>query len=114
MGVSEGKDRYRQIFVRIKNQSNFRYTNKQISAWTGFDESKISRFLNGRRDINAGEFFYLLESMPENFQEEFWSNYNPKRSTVADLATIIEDMDLASLGNLFQIIGRELRRRNDT
>ena len=57
MSFSEETDRYRQIFNLLKNQSQFGYTNKQIADWTGFDPSKVSRFLTGKRDLTAGEFF---------------------------------------------------------
>lgn len=113
MSFSEKNDRYRQIFNSLKNQSKFCYTNKQIADWTGFDPSKVSRFLTGKRDLTAGEFFYLLESMPEEFQQEFWTRSNLTRSEITDLRAAIEEMDLAALGNLLLLIGVELARRNN-
>lgn len=111
MSFFQSTDRYRQIFNELKNSKTFGYTNKEIAELTGFDPSKVSRFLNGRRDLNAGEFFYLLESLPEEFQQEFWSRYNPIRSTSIDLARIITDLDLTALGNLLESIGAELKQR---
>ena len=111
--MAKEPERYREIFNQLKNSSNFRYTNKQIAKWSGFDPSKLSRFFSGKRDLNAGEFFYLLECMPEEFQQEFWSRYNPPSWSVVDLSLIIKTMDLASLGTLFQLIGAQLQRRNN-
>ncbi len=112
MTFFENTDRYRQIFTELKNSPNFHYTNKQISELTGFDPSKLSRFFNRKRDLNAGEFFYLLECMPTAFQEEFWSSYNPNRSAIVDLATTIKEMNLSTIGNLLQLIGTELQAHN--
>lgn len=113
MSESKNLSRYREIFNWIKNQSKYNYTNKQIADWSGVDPSKISRFLTGKRDLKAGDFFCLLESMPEAFQEQFWCRYNPTHKQIVDLAIVIEDMDLADLGNLLQLIGAELDRRNN-
>lgn len=71
-------ERHIKVFNEILSEPEFcQVTNKQISALTGFGESKISRFLKGkpsggRIDLKAGEFFYLLEQMPQSFQERYW------------------------------------------
>ena len=104
--------KHREIFNWVRERENFRYTNKQISDWTYFDESKLSRFFTGKRDLKAGDFFYLLESMPESFQELFWTRYHPSNLELIDLERIIEDMDLAELGRFLKLIGEEISRRN--
>ena len=51
--------------------------------------------------------------MPDAFQEQFWFRYNPTTDKrIVDLAIVIEDMDLAALGDLLQLIGAELASRN--
>ena len=113
MSFSKNIDRYRQIFIELKNPPNFGYKNKQIAELTGLNMSKLSRFFNRKLDLKAGEFFYLLESMPTAFQAEFWQIYNPPRSSVQDLVPAIEAMNLEELGNLLSIIGVELIKRNN-
>ena len=108
--MAKEPERYREIFNQLKNSSNFRYTNKQIAKWSGFDPSKLSRFFSGKRDLDAGEFFYLLESMPAEFQQEFWHQFNRPQSSLHHLNTAIEDMDLTNLGILMQSIGAEIKR----
>jgi len=104
--------KHREIFNWVREQENFRYTNKQISNWTNFDESKLSRFFTGKRDLKAGDFFYLLESMPEPFQELFWTRYHPHNLELIDLERIVADMDLRDLARLLKLIGEEISQRN--
>jgi len=104
--------RHREIINWVREQENFQYTNKEISSWTNFDESKLSRFFTGKRDFKAGDFFYLLECMPENFQEVFWSRYHPTNLEIIDLETIVDSMDLADLGKLLKLIGDKISQHN--
>ncbi|MDJ0723847.1 MAG: hypothetical protein QNJ38_01900 [Prochloraceae cyanobacterium] len=111
MNFVEGTtNKHRDIFNWVRTRKGFKYTNKQISAWSGFDESKLSRFFSGKRDLKAGEFFYLLESMPKSFQELFWSRYNPEKQK-ANLDVIIADMDVISLVDLVNLAGEELSKK---
>lgn len=51
------------------------YTAKQMSARSGVNESTLSRFLNGKQDLKAGDYFALLKSFPEDVQERFWARF---------------------------------------
>lgn len=114
MRFSKYINRYREVFNELKSSVNFRYTNKQIAEFSDFETSKISRFLTGKRDLNAGEFFYLLESMPENFQQQFWHKLNFPQSPFYDLNAALEEMDLTTLAILMQSIALEIKRREGT
>lgn len=52
------------------------YSAKQMSVRSGVNESTLSRFLNGKQDLKAGDFFALLKSFPEEFQERFWIRFH--------------------------------------
>ncbi len=113
MSFSENRNRHRKIFKSLKNCSKYNYTNKQIAEWTGFDSSKISRFLNGKRDLEAGEFLYLLKCMPERFQQEYWRVFNPIRNRKSDLEALIIEMDKGNLTAFLNVIARALKRKNE-
>ena len=112
MSFSENRNRHREIFKLLKNRSEYKYTNKQIAKWSGFDSTKISRFLSGKREFKAGDFLYLLECMPENFQQEYWRLFNPKRERRCDLEALIAEMDKDNLSVFLNLIARALKRKN--
>ena len=56
------------------------YTAKQMSVRSGVNESTLSRFLNGKQDLRAGDYFALLKSFPEDFQERFWTRFHRAKS----------------------------------
>ena len=103
-------NKHREDFSWVLAKKEFRYTNKQISAWSGFNESKLSRFLSGKRDLNASEFFYLLQCMPQDFQENFWRRFNPV-NLCPRLEDAVASMDALTLANLLNIIGDYLPRK---
>lgn len=61
---------HREIFNQLLLA--FDYSAKQVSAWTGVHQSRLSRFRTGKLDLEAGEFFSLLACMPKDFQDTFW------------------------------------------
>jgi transcriptional regulator with XRE-family HTH domain len=52
------------------------YSARQMSARSGVNESTLSRFLNGKQDLKAGDYFALLKSFPDDFQERFWIRFH--------------------------------------
>lgn len=48
------------------------YMTKQISVRSGVNESTLSRFLNGKQDLKAGDYFAVIKSFSKDFQERFW------------------------------------------
>lgn len=67
-------NRHQDIFRELFSASG--YTAKQVSGWSGVHESTFSRFINGKSDMKAGEFFDLLACFPEEFQEQFWIRFH--------------------------------------
>ncbi len=64
--MSQHRELFNQLLLA------FDYPAKQVSAWTGIHESRLSRFRTGKLDLEAGEFFNLLAHMPKEFQDSFW------------------------------------------
>lgn len=60
------------VFNEVNSLGEFGYSNKQIAEWSGFDPSKVSRFLGGKTNIPSSDFFELISCMPKRFQECYW------------------------------------------
>lgn len=61
------------VFKKLLAGSEFQgYTGADISRWSGLSESQVSRFLNGKSDLSATNFFKLVHSMPLPFQQSYW------------------------------------------
>lgn len=43
-------------------------TAKQIASSAGVDSSILSRFINGKQDIKAGDYFSILSALPEDLR----------------------------------------------
>ncbi len=78
-----------EIFKKLNEQPQFGYKQNKMAEWSGLTESKVSRFLNGS-DIKAGEFFRLLQSMPDAFQQRFWEKFRDEKQ---DWRALIETTD---------------------
>jgi hypothetical protein len=61
------------LFNKINSFPQFRYSVTQIAKWSNLDKSHVSRFLNGKNDMTVTKFFQLLRSMPNEFQQVYWS-----------------------------------------
>lgn len=57
--------------------SIFGYSGKEVSQLANIHESKIRRFRKNKIDLEACEFFQMLESMPQEAQDFFWVNFRP-------------------------------------
>lgn len=101
-------NKHRDVFNWVRSLPQFKYQNKQIAQWAGFEETKLSRFFTGKRDLNSKEFFHLLESMPESFQEVFWTKYDSVKLEPSELQIIVDDLDLITLGELLIKIGQKI------
>jgi hypothetical protein len=56
------------------------YSARQMSVRSGVNESTLSRFLNGKQDLKAGDYFALLKSFPDDFQERFWIRFHRSKT----------------------------------
>ncbi len=86
---------YREIFNQLL--SLFGYSGKQVAVWAGVHESKISRFRTGKLDLEAGEFFQMLQSMPEEAQSYFWEQMLGRAVSAEQLVKGMDDSQIRQL-----------------
>jgi hypothetical protein len=102
-------NQHREIFNQLLTK--FGYSAKQVCAWSGLHESRLSRFRTGRLDLEAGEFFRLVESLPQEAQDFFWSQKKLKSLSLKELiATAALDEIVAA--DLLNAIASSLRASN--
>ncbi len=99
---------HREAFNQMLEE--FGYAGKEISKWSGLHPSKISRFHNGKTDLEAGEFFHLLRSCPPEAQDYFWKKFLSKSFSFEQLVATMDDSQVARmlhiLGDYMQNSGR--------
>lgn len=86
---------HRELFNDVL--SRFRYSAKQVSIWSGVHESRLSRFRNGKLDLEAGEFFHLLKSMPQEAQNYFWTHKKLQESSLEEMVSVMTPAQLSGL-----------------
>lgn len=64
--------KYVSVFKKVNEDYGFNYSQTDISRLSGIDQGVLSRFLNGHNDISSTRFFNLIESMPKDFQRQYW------------------------------------------
>lgn len=55
---------HQQILIKAIRESGL--TAREISEATGVNESSLSRFINGKQDLRAGDYFAVLNFLPES------------------------------------------------
>lgn len=107
---------HREIFNQLLMAS--KYSAKEISARTGINESRLSRFRTGKLDLEAGEFFDLLACFPVEFQELFWAKFhcadNSWRSLVMSAAPQDIEEILILLAERWSILEKTQKNREST
>lgn len=101
-------NKHRDVFNWVRSLPQFKYQNKQIAQWASLDETKLSRFLTGKTDLSSIDFFNLLESMPESFQELFWTKYDSVKLEPRELQIIVDNLNLTTLGELLIKIAKKI------
>ncbi|HEY9748565.1 MAG TPA: hypothetical protein V6C63_07795 [Allocoleopsis sp.] len=102
-------NQHREIFNQLLTK--FGYSAKQVSVWSGLHVSRLSRFRTGKLDLEAGEFFHTLESLPQEAQDYFWSQKQLKSLSIKELiATATFDEIVAA--DLLNAIASSLRANN--
>ncbi|MGK7937034.1 MAG: hypothetical protein AB4206_14775 [Xenococcaceae cyanobacterium] len=67
---------YIKIFNILLEKREYRYSLKELSDLSGLGVSQLSRFLNEKTDLPVSKFFHLVNSMPLQFQKDYWSELN--------------------------------------
>ncbi|NWF61591.1 MAG: helix-turn-helix transcriptional regulator [Fischerella sp.] len=55
---------HQQILIRAIKESGL--TARDIADGTGVSESSLSRFVNGKQDLKAGDYFAVLNFLPDS------------------------------------------------
>ena len=106
-------NQHREIFNQLLTK--FGYSAKQVSAWSGLHESRLSRFRTGKLDLEAGEFFHTLESLPQEAQDYFWSQKKLKDYSSKELMAVAKELiatvavDEVAIAELLSTIASSLR-----
>ena len=58
---------HQKILIKAIQRSGL--TAKEIATGTGVNISSLSRFLNGKQDLKAGDYFAVLNYLPETAQD---------------------------------------------
>jgi hypothetical protein len=77
---------------------DFGYTAKEVALLSGMNESKISRFRNGKLDLEMGELLEILQKMPEDAQSYFWEHLLGRS---IPLERLVQKMDHDQIRELF-------------
>ncbi|MDB9318208.1 hypothetical protein [Nodularia spumigena] len=56
-------DKHQEILISAIRESGM--TSREISIKAGIHESTISKFLDGKSDLKAGNYFKILHALPE-------------------------------------------------
>lgn len=77
---------------------------KQIACAAGIDNSVLSRFMNGKQDIKAGDYFSILDVLPESARASVLARLGVGKISVTDL---IEFADEEEIDAVLLVIGKK-------
>ncbi len=92
---------YIKIFNILLERREYRYSLKKLSELSGLGVSQLSRFLNGKTDLPVSKFFHLVNSMPLQFQKDYWSEINVQEIQSKNWRALISN---ASSGDIEEIL----------
>lgn len=96
---------HQQILIDAINKAiNVGMTARQIAATAGVDGSVMSRFLNGKQDIKAGDYFSILDALPESQRLSALTQLGASKISVVQL---IESADEQEIDAVLLTIGRK-------
>lgn len=102
------QNQHREIFNEILLV--FKYSAKQVCAWSGMRESRLSRFRTDKLDLEAGEFFHLVESLPEEAQDYFWAK---KLGKLPSIREQVKAMDFNNVADILESISSKLKSSSE-
>ena len=92
---------YIEVFKLVLERRTYRYSLKELADFSGLGVSQLSRFLNDKSDLPVSKFFHLVQSMPFQFQQEYWTELLSQNNSRQDWWSIIST---ASLGDIEEIL----------
>lgn len=105
MHFSNNMANHQQILIDAVNRAIFGgMTARQIATASGVDNSVLSRFLNGKQDIKAGDYFSILDALPESQRLSALTQLGASKINVVQL---IESADEEEIDAVLLTIGRK-------
>jgi transcriptional regulator with XRE-family HTH domain len=104
---------YIEVFNSVLERREFRYSLKELADLSGLGTSQLSRFLNSKTDIPVSKFFQLINSMPPEFQEEYWAELLQQRGSQQDWWSLISTATLSDIEEILRALSHrysELKR----
>lgn len=96
---------HQQILIDAVNKAiEGKMTAKQIATAARVDGSVLSRFLNGKQDIKAGDYFSILDALPESVRAFALTRLGASKISVVQL---IETADEQEIDAVLLTIGRK-------
>jgi transcriptional regulator with XRE-family HTH domain len=96
---------HQQILIDAVNRAIFGgMTARQIATASRVDNSVLSRFLNGKQDIKAGDYFSILDALPESNRLSVLNLLGASKISVVEL---IESADEQEIDAVLLTIGRK-------
>jgi transcriptional regulator with XRE-family HTH domain len=95
---------YTEIFNSVLERREFRYSLKELSDFSGLGTSQLSRFLNSKTDLPVSKFFQLINSMPLEFQEEYWAELLQQSGSHQDWWSLISTASLSDIEEILRAL----------
>lgn len=96
---------HQQILIDAVNRAIFGgMTARQIASAAGIDNSVLSRFVNGKQDIKAGDYFSVLDALPIAIRDSALSRLGASKISVVQL---IETANEEEIDAVLLTIGRK-------
>ncbi|MCC5604810.1 helix-turn-helix domain-containing protein [Nostoc favosum] len=96
---------HQQILIDAVNKAIIDgMTARQVATAAGVDNSVLSRFLNGKQDIKSGDYFSILEALPESVKLNALTQLGASKISVVQL---IETANEEEIDAVLLTIGRK-------
>ncbi|MCL6753653.1 helix-turn-helix domain-containing protein [Nostoc sp. CCCryo 231-06] len=102
---------HQQILIDAVNKAIVGGMNaRQIATASGVDNSVLSRFLNGKQDIKAGDYFSILDALPESQRLSALTQLGASKVSVVQL---IESAGEEEIDAVLLTIGRKWKESKE-
>ncbi|MGF1488751.1 MAG: hypothetical protein ACFBSE_16825 [Prochloraceae cyanobacterium] len=103
------------IFNKINQRPEFKYTQAQISQWSGQSRPQINRFMKGETDLPTSKFLGVVSAMPEDFQRAYWFELLGDLIALeqADWQALLEKASFSDIAVILEVIGKRCGKLND-
>lgn len=87
--------KHQEILIDAVNRAVFGgMTAKQIATAAGVDGSVLSRFMNGKQDIKAGDYFSILNVLPESVRASALARLGASKISIVQLIEVANEEEI--------------------